>query len=588
MAVILFMFQFLLVIREVDNDYNNNMHLSENVTERDGLWDQTDADSSSDTVVYIGSSDNAMCEIVKQWGVYTKRRVVQYDSVEAYGQSPQDEPLLLCIAGSEISTDSDVNILTELAENGNNMVMCDLPSVDIMREFTGLCKIAGIHSVYQNEVELSGIRLLTGFLLGGEAVYQAETPKDQEMQDMDLYVPWYMTLRGTKTYMFGTLEYIEIENEFLPPLIWRNSYGKSKIFSINGDYMYDQIGLGILDAIIYELQPYELHPIVNAQNLSIANYPDFAMENTEELMEAYARDMRRLQMDLMWPNIIASARKSNYRMTCFVAPQMDYTNSESILANDLIFYLKEINEQDGEAGWSLEYIHGASLEDKIISDRQFFDNSGSQYEYGAAYIAKDDKESFAELASKGLLEGIRTVTSVCEGADAMLSYCTDTIVEQGITADGFKHTYMQDLRLRSLETALGYSNILLDMKKITWPEENALYWEVLYEAFSSNINTYWNSFSAFDKTTLSESDKRVRAFLAMDYSDTRNGDVITVNIANRNGNVWFLLRTHLESVRGMTGGKYQKLEEDVYLICAQEDVLTITVETAENVKFSLP
>ena len=596
MAAILFMFQFLMVIREVQNDYDVNDHMSETALSKSAAWTPNRSgngvnsalgeNAALESVVYIGNREKAQAKIVSQWGEYTKRRVISYNSLSDYAENRQEDPVLICVAGSEILTNEQVSILNTLVDEGHHIVLCDIPSVSTIRRLESLSDLMGIQRIMSESIQLTGIKLFSGFLLGGEAIYQAKTEKEQKMQDMNLSTPWYLTQRSTKTYMVGLLDDEAIKNEELPGLIWRRSFSNTQLFVINGSYMSDQTGIGILDAIMYELQPYEIHPMINAQNLSVVNYPNFALENTAELNRIYARDMQRLQMDLLWPNLISSANKGGYKMTCLLTPQLDYTSDQKINGGDLVFYLKQFNEQNAEAGISLDYLPGISLKEKIQKDRKFYDNSGSQYQFGSAYINTADKSVLKDRETSKLLSSVRTVTGEHEDADALISYYTNTIVDQGITANGFTHTYLQDLKLRSIETALGYSNILLDMKKVSWPEDDQ-YWEVLYEAFASNINTYWNAFSAFDKTTLSESDERIRSFLAMDYSDVRDGDLITLNISNRTGDVWFLLRTHSESVSDITGGTYKELEKHTYLICAQSDVLKIKVEADAQLKYTL-
>ena len=577
MAVILALFQFSFLLRDIGGSYETNEHLTETELTQTDSWGSAGTASPTETVVYVGSDETAPAGIVRQWCNYTKRRVVQYSALEDY-RSAEDEPVLLCVAGSEITTEEEVSLLCALADEGKSIVFCDLPKASVMKRLPELCALLGIREVTADKVELTGIKLFSGFLLGGEAIYQAETEKEQEMQDLTLSVPWYLTLGGTKTYMVGLLEDDEIENEVLPSLIWRNSYGDTQVFAVNGTYMYDQTGLGILSGIMYELQSYELYPVINAQNLSVVNFPDFAVENAEEIMGIYERDLRLLQRELLWPELIAATSKGNYLMTCFVTPQLDYTVQSALYPGDVSFYLRQFREQSAEAGLSLDYLQGADLRETVEADQAFFDDVGSAYTCGAAYVNSRDMDALGALLDTDMLENVKTLTGVRDGGEPIISYYSDSVLDQGITADGFSHTYSQDLRVRALETALGYSNILLDMRHVAWPEEDEPHWELLYEAFSSNIDTYWKPFSAFEKTTISESDDRARAFLAMDYEAVRTDDSIVIDIPERSGECWFLLRTHSESVSDMTGGSWKKLEKGAYLICAEEDTVEIILE----------
>ena len=588
MVVILALFQFSLLVRDIGGSFDTNEHLTDTMLAQTDSWVSGRTGVPAESVVYIGSKDKALAGIIRQWGTYTKRRVLQYNSLEEYERGTGGAPVLLCVAGSEIRTDVEAGALSALADEGQPIVFCDLPEASVLKRLPGLRALLGIQEITAEEVELTGTKLFSGFLLGGEAIYQATTEKEQELQDLALSAPWYLTRSGTKTYMVGLLEDEQIENEVLPGLIWRTSYGNAQIFVVNGPYMYDQTGLGILSGIMYELQSYELHPVVNAQNLSVVNFPDFATENEEEIMGIYARNLRRLQMDLLWPNLIAASNKVGYQLTCFVTPRMDYIGQPELYPGDMTFYLRQFREQSAEAGVSLDHLPDTDLREKVQRDVEFFEDAGSEYTCAVAYVNSEDLDALGEFLDKRPLTRVRTLTGVRDGADPILSYYSDTILDQGITADGFAHTFSQDLRVRALETALGYNNILLDMRHIAWPEEDEPHWELLYETFSSNIDTYWKPFSAFGKTTLSESDERVRAFLAMDYTQERDGDSIVIDIPNARGDAWFLLRTHSESVSGMTGGTYREMEKGAYLICAEEAHVELTLAPDNQMIYYLP
>ncbi len=594
MGVILLMFQFLLVVRDVGNDPEVNPYLEEDVKKtKEDAWSQEALSESggianNGCVVYVGSPDSPIAKTVKQWAEYTKLSYFECGSLEEYGRGDGKKPVLLCVAGSEISTTDDVEILSGLMYDAQPILFADLPPVETVEKFPGLMKILGIRKVMAREQQLTGVKLFEGFLLGGEVIYVPKNDREQQMQDLDLDIPWYLTIRGTKSYMVGMLDDPSVTNESLPPIIWRSSYANSQAFAVNGDYMYDQTGIGILDAMVYELSDYEVHPVVNAQNLSIVNYPSLAVENTDLLMGIYARTLSRLQMDLMWPSLIACANKSDYKMTCFMTPQLDYSYTDDEMSEDLPFYLKQFNEQEAEAGLSLDSLPGATLAEKADVDDGYFRNSGSAHKYGSVYIGENSPEEFIGVSSKGVYSDVRTVTGICRENDRVLSYCSDGITEQCITADGFTHTFSQDLKIRSLETALGYSNILLDMSKITAPKEGSQYWEVLFEVFSSNINTYWNPFLQFEKTTLAESDERVREFLSLDYGVSRSGDRIRIDVSGNESNAWFVLRTRSETVRSISGGEYQKIEDGAYLICAEENTVEVELRPSGTPGIKLP
>lgn len=576
MLIILILFQFSILGRNFFNNYDDNIYLSETELTSDDAWSEQRANDATQSVIYIGNEDDAAVRIIRQWCEYTKRKFSQYDSLERYGSPENDAPALLCISGKSV-TPAQIGMLHAMAVAGQNMLFCDLPETAMLMQMPTLWSLLGIQTIAQEQVELTGIRLFSGFFLGGETIYLMEEEKEKLNQEITLTVPWCLRTSGTKSYMVGMLEDEEVGNESLPSLIWRNSYGLGRVFVVNGPYMQDEIGLGILGAILYELQDYSLYPVVNAQSLSITNFPILASENTQELMKIYERDLSRLQNSLIWPSLISTAEKGAYKMTNFLTPRLDYSSLDYLKDDDLIFYLKQFREQDAEAGLSFDHLPGISLADKMAEDQAFFTSCSSAYSYGSAYVSSDELDAFLAADLQGSLRNIRTITGTWEDAD-LLSYRTDTILAQSITADGFTHSYLQDLRVKAIETALGYSNILVDMKRVARPAEDDVHWEVLSDNFSSNIITHWSPFSAFDKTTLLQSDARVRSFLAVDYRDARQADTIELEITNGGGDSWFLLRTHAENIIDISGGDYTRLEEDVYLIHALEKNLQIELE----------
>ena len=590
MATILILFQFSVLIRDFSNNFGQNEYLTETEFTRDDAWNAWSAQLAGNTVqtvVYLGHEDDAAANVIRQWCSYRKMRFEQYDSLENYVCPEYGDPVLLCLTGEIVATAAQADMLSAMVQAGQHVLFCDMPETAHIMQQSKLQSLLGIREVVQEQVELTGVKLFSGFLLGGETIYQMEEEEEKLNQEIELFAPWFLRLSGTKVYMVGMLEDEGVDNEDLPPLIWRNSCGKGRVFVINGPYMQDETGLGILSAVLYELQDYDLYPVVNAQNLSVVNFPVLTPENTEEMMEIYARDLSRLQDSLIWPGLIAATNKGNYKMTSFLTPRLDYSAQDALSADDLAFYLRQFREQDAEAGFSLDHLPGIGLADKLAVDQDFFDSSDIPYSYGAAYVGSGELEDFLAVDPLGVLEHVHTITGDWENTD-LLSYCTDTTVAQRMTADAFVHTWLQDLRVKAAETTLAYSNIALDMKCVIWPEEDEPHWEVLSEKFASNINTYWNAFTDFDKTTLSESDKRVRAFFAVDYSNTRQGDTIMLELTGGGDESWFILRTHTEDITDMTGGDYTELEEDVYLIHVREKDLQIELEARENKRYYLP
>ena len=114
---------------------------------------------------------------------------------------------------------------------------------------------------------------------------------------------------------------------------------------------------------------------------------------------------------------------------------------------------------------------------------------------------------------------------------------------------------------------------------MTWPETTNDHWENYSREVLSNIETWWKPYSQFTKTTATQGDSSLRAFLALGYEDWREGDIITLELSGREGAVSFLLRTHDREVGSMSGGTATRLEKDIWLLSIEEDTARIELRS---------
>ncbi len=575
MIVLLFMFQFTQVIKDMDNQYNVNEYAIENPLNEMSVWKMTEqqegtilTELNEKFVVYLGSSEDAVRPVVYQWCTYTKRDFVEGIAPEKISKYASNIEVVL-INSQEFDFEKNTGILTNLAKNGVSMIFCNLPEPEIIISSSELQKLLGIRNIESLEVELKGIKLFPGFLLGGETVYEVKEPEDEKRQDLDLTVPYYVAFGGTKTYMVGVIDKKSTDNEYLPALIWRNSYEDAKIFAVNGDYMSNSTGLGILNAMMTELHPYELYPVINAQNLTVANFPGFANENAEEMQRIYSRTPANLYRDIVWPSIAATTGKNQLDETLFFMAQNDYSDGIEPTDADYVFYLKDMKEQGTEAGISLDNHSNISLTDKVKKDGAFYEQSNDGYLFTAGYIgSKEERQALLDnnLLNVSALNNLQTIVQKYDVNTDIVSYLNQDVTLLSTTSDGLDYTFSQDLRMRSLQTALGYSNILLDLYVLTWPEDTNDTWEKMYDDFSRNVNTFWNAFKMFDKTTVSETDRRVRNLFALDYSHACENNVISLHVDNFQTEAWFILKTNNSEIEEVTGAEYKLIEDDAYLL----------------------
>lgn len=598
-VILLFMFQFTGVMKEQLSEYESNEYADDTTTsfQRSDafLAEQTSADACE--VIYVGEAGGAEESVVKTWCSYRKRTFFCSSSFALLDSLQDDALQVLVVDGSKVTSEEEVAVLRREAQMGVTVIFATLPQSSVIREYRDLRELLGIRAVIADEIPLAGMHLFSGFLLGGEEIYEVTEPAEEERQDMNPSVPWYTTGAGTKTYMVGTLSDETIEqtvddeiraqyvgmgeeaakNSLLPAILWRNSVDTAKIFCVNGDYLADISAVGILDAMMGETYDYDIYPVINAQNLVIADLPAFVSENEEEMQKRYSQSAQAVYQEIVWPSLTSIASRTGAKMTCMMTPQFTYTDEEEPDGENVTYYLKRLKEEHAEAGLSADSREGIPLSEKIKQDQTFWQTYAPSYRFLSLYA--DGVKSIGEESA--LPAEIRTV-ALGSGASEAVGYLNENVTLQPSTSSGIRHTFLDDFKVKCMETALGYSNITLDLYSVTYPEGDEDSWEKMSKKIAANLGTYWKAYEAFDATTLTESDVRIRRFLALDYKQQRAGNVITLSLEHREDAAWFLLRLHGEKVTEVAGGSFEEIEDGVYLILAEEDEVSVEVQTGET------
>lgn len=599
-VILLFMFQFTGVMKEKLSEYESNEYADDTTTsfQRSDafLAEQTSADACE--VIYVGEAGGAEESVVKTWCSYRKRTFFCSSSLALLDSLQDDALQVLVVDGSKVTSEEEVAVLRREAQMGVTVIFATLPQSFVIREYRDLRELLGIRAVIADEIPLAGMHLFSGFLLGGEEIYEVTEPGEEERQDMNPSVPWYTTGAGTKTYMVGTLsdetieqtvddeiraQYMGMEgeaakNSLLPAILWRNSVDTAKIFCVNGDYLADISAVGILDAMMGETYDYDIYPVINAQNLVIADLPAFVSENEEEMQKRYSQSAQAVYQEIVWPSLTSIASRTGAKMTCMMTPQFTYTDEEEPDGENVTYYLKRLKEEHAEAGLSADSMEGIPLSEKIKQDQTFWQTYAPSYRFLSLYA--DGVKSIGEKSA--LPAEIRTVALGSGASGQAVGYLNENVTLQPSTSSGIRHTFLDDFKVKCMETALGYSNITLDFYSVTYPEGDEDSWEKMSKKIAANLGTYWKAYEAFDATTLTESDVRIRRFLALDYKQQRAGNVITLSLEHREDAAWFLLRLHGEKVTEVAGGSFEEIEDGVYLILAEEDEVSVKVQNGET------
>lgn len=589
MAITFFLFQFVNIAKDRWNDYETNSYAED----RNTLADKDSAyEVEGTSVVYIGKEQqDRIGNVAADWAHYMKKGFAYYVSLaELEAVLPDDgegKPQIVVIDPDAVNwkDTQETRRLQNLAEEGINLVFGKLPDVKILKENKELCDLLGIRKIKKERTTVKGLHVYEGFLLGGEKIYQAETKQEKKNQDMELTFPWFQLESGTKVYMKGIPKDKTLKEEAYPVVIWRNSFEKASVFAVNGNYMEDATGLGLLTGMLCEMSDYAIYPVVNAQNLVIANYPGFAEENDAVMEKMYSQSVRGVFRDIIWPSVNAIHEKNNMGLSFMLSPQLDYSDKKEPVGKDLRYYLKEINEARAEAGLSADMVSDTDIRKKLAEDEKFVRSEMPEFQFASFYQGKLSEKELAKALEQPVLQNVCTVIKAQDDQSNLLDYENENVTGQRVVSDGFSHTYSEDFRIKSIETALGYSSVLADMSQIVYPESEKDGWEKFSEKLSANISTYWKDFQGFDGTTVSECDKRIRNFLSLFYREERKNNIIMLEKEGTDEPAWFILRIHNEEIEKMGGGSYKKLEEGVWLIQADSNNVILNLKSSETQKY---
>ena len=588
MLTLLFMFMATQVYHEYMAENERNEFIPEYVISGADEWQQDVfdvADPYLDTqyVLFLGNENSSVGQTVQKWCRYTKRNLVTCEDLNGFAGSIGENQEYVLVESANLDIQKDLQTLNQFAEAGVNIVFCDLPQPQKISQSPQLQQMLGISRIQDENVTADGIKLFAGFLLGGEVTYN----KEDEFQDKDLEMPWYQLGAGAQTYMVGLLDEQRmadegVTRETLPALMWSYTDGDSKIFAINGEYLHDNTGIGILSAIDAEFSDHALYPILNAQLLTVANYPGLADENADEMRRIFSGSMIQAGRDAVYPQLVATAEQTGFVMSCMLQTQYDYQDANDPQASAFNEYAKLMKKAGAEMGISLERKGDVALEEKLVEDQQFMERTNSQYQFGAVYSACD---SFEEIvAADSLPDSVNTVVSVQNAAQDLISFGNENVTVQAITSDASVHSFRSDLYMRSVQSALGYTNVLLDLNRVFWPDESEESWEKLSKRYADNLYTDWKAFQTFEDVTVSGSDQKIRQLLVMDYNQVRKGNVIYLELDNTEQPVSFILRLHNEKPEYVSGGDCVELEDGMYLIRTTEQFVEIHLTSSNPIK----
>lgn len=513
--------------------------------------------------------------VFKEFCIYNKYLYKIYDYFPAEDEI-RDFDLMIFGDMDFASYFTELEAYSNLAKT---MFFTKLPSFKELSANDELTRFFGIDKRIDEEILVDGFKIFPDFMINNGRTYVDDDYFGKE-NDTNIILPYYSLLPGYEIYsvgLFNNQKDLAIKDLELPPILWKTKTNNSFVFVINSDIFTKSSLLGILTAFKSKERSYHIYPIVNGQTISIINYPYLSNENDSIIKSTYGRSSQALSRDILWPNIVQILNNYGESSNFFFSYKLDYNNESVVSKDDLNFYMRQINKLSGDIGLSLSQQSENDILDLVNSNNNFYKDSIDDYKFSSLYMGDFSNEDLSKVKDNDLLKEISLVLSDYDYNDYLLSYIDDNTLSIKYNLDGFSHETTDDLRMISIENALGMCNMKVDLSRVFYPESYLDEWNNLSVDWSSG-KTYFNDFGAFDFISIKELEKRVKRFLQLDYIYEYNNDSFDLHIENFDEEAYFIFSIYDKDIREIINGEIKKINKDTYLVKANSDKLSIKLE----------
>ncbi len=523
--------------------------------------------------IFSGGEQDSASKLLVEWCVYNKYPYRLYS-----GLVPEQEieDLDLLLFGDYEILDSDSKLLKTYAHSGKTMIFTHLPDYEMLSADSDLASFFGIKEGLEKEIHADGIKIFSDFMINKERVYSQGDYFGEE-NDTQITIPYYALRAGYEIYAVGILENqksLGIEDKDLPPLLWKTTTENASVFSVNSEVFDKMALLGILTGFMSQEKEIHIYPIVNAQTMSVLNYPYFAGENKEVMHQMYSRTPEAVGRDLLWSNIVQILKNYGTSFNFFSAPQLDYEDRVEAQDNYLEFYLREISKLPGDMGFSLSQVSESSLSDIFEKNQDFFERTMSEYYFTTLYADDFEVEEIKENIRQEFLKEIRLILSDYQEDKPLIRLEEGGILAVMFNKDGYRHETLDDLAMIGVENALGMCNVQVDIGRVFYPDSGEDEWNNLSLKWSRG-DTYFEDFDNFDMVSIQEMEKRVRRFLALDFDYEDTGKEIQLFIDNFEEEAYFIISAHHYQVKSAENAKVERISNTAFLIRATDADVTL-------------
>lgn len=531
--------------------------------------DVLEPDRKLKILVFSTGSEDMISQKLIQWCVYNKYRYKVYNVLPDIEELKEFDVVLF---GDCELTDGDIiQTLYDLADMDKIMIFTKLPAYRDITADKKLAAFFGIKAGVATNVTADGLKIFSGFMISKERVYQKGDYFGQ-LDDTEIEIPYYSLSPGYEVYsvgIFNNQDELAIEDKDLPPLLWRTTTRKSSVYVVNSELFRGITLLGVLTGFMAHQSQYYVYPIINAQTISLINYPYFSEGNNTVMQQLYSRTSEAVARDLLWPNIIQILKNYGGSYNFFAAPKLDYQDESGSKSDYLKFYLREIGKLPGNMGLSLGQVTDVKLNDVINQTEMFFQRYLPAYDFTALFMENYHYGEIEPVLNRAFFKNISLIMSDYKEGENLFDFINNNVLSVKFNLDGYRHETMDDLQMISIENALGMCNMRVDFGRVFYPQSSSDEWNNLSLKWSKG-DTYFKEFSMLDMVSVYEMENRIRRFLSLDYNCDYNQNYIRILIDGFEEEAFFILNSNNKKIDYVENGSAVEISNNTYLIKAKD------------------
>ncbi len=444
-----------------------------------------------------------------------------------------ENPKCVLVAARETEALGDLARLQSYVEQGGQVVFAQAPQ-RVTDDDRAFFEAAGILSV-GDTVTYKQAEFYQGLLVGGMVRYKDLPLTARQMELSSLCKVWATMWQGDPD-----------AREAVVPLVYEKRLAAGVFCVVNGPFLQDLDGIGILTGVLAVGQDAFAYPVVNACTLSLLNFPTVSGD-TAKLLSVYARDAVQANRALLWPDIGYILRANGMAATAFLPTDINpWDTGQSALIG---YLMRALSELESELGFMTPTENRAAA-------AEAFPKYGFFAEYG------DDTDDTA----KG------HVFSITGGA-ADFAYQPGAPVSYPAMTEGYDDSEVMNLKARGFASGMYYIHHAADMSPPLLLETPADNWQQLNQPLARLISAMVAPYSEMQRLRVSDGVLAMLRYQLVTPSVQVSAEGIAIETGLSEPS-YFLLRTH-KALAGAADCQVTELEEGIYLVCVQGERGTI-------------